>query len=120
MSEKKNPVIIPELVEPVRPHPGGDLWREITKAWGEKNRGPLPVNERESEIERSARRIRETRERIRGPRSRRTDPVSGEIKNQASPLLGQDLENHFRRLLNLGAELVEGKIREALGTKKKK
>lgn len=123
MSEKKNEVIIPEYIPPPgpgrAPAPGGKLWDEITASWGQRSRPPRV--EPESELQRAARTIREGREKIRASKIRRSepDPVSGSIKNQANPLLGGDLENHFRKLLNLGVDLAEGKLRELFGQKKK-
>lgn len=123
MSEKKREVIIPEYIPPPKqgeaPHPGGKTWREITNSWEQKNQRDRV--EPESDLRRASRVIREGRERIREAKNRQTkpDPVSEAIRNQASPLLGEDLENHFRKLLNLGAEVIEERIREAFGVKKK-
>ncbi len=105
MGGKKNEPLIPEYIPPK-----GAKW-------------PLKEKE-ESDLDRAKRCLQEARERIRSRRSTKSaksDPEKdlGEAMQKALSPLGVNVEEHFQRLLNLGLDLVENKLRDVFGIKKK-
>jgi hypothetical protein len=104
---KKDDPLIPEYIPP----PGGSAWRLANKKAAE-----------ESDLAGSKRRLRESRERLRSLRPERSGPgvdLGVKMQEALSPL-GIDVESHFRKLLNLGVDLAEDRLRDAFGLKKKK
>jgi hypothetical protein len=106
MGEKKNEPLIPEYIPPK-----GAKW---------------PLNEREeSDLDRAKRRLQEAREKSRSRRSTRSAGRSnpekdlGEAMQKALGPFGANVEEHFQRLLNLGLDLAENKLRDVFGIKKK-
>jgi hypothetical protein len=102
MGNKKDEPLIPEYIPPK-----GAKW---------------PLNEREeSDLDRAKRRLQEARERARSKRRTKSaeEKDLGVAMQKALSPLGVDVEAHFQRLLNLGLDLAENKLRDVFGIKKK-
>lgn len=114
-------------IEYLPPRPGGKQWQEFHRQMNEnvasaRNSRTPDVPERE--LDRARRMLKQARANVRRHQEKRrqSDPKSPAEQNDlarsmdaALSPLGVNLEHHFQRLVKLGAEALENKLREFLG-----